>query len=68
MSLFRRFGTRVPLSDRDVARVVSTMWQELKRARALGMDARELWFEDRMNEALDVLCERRRLRSTACPA
>jgi hypothetical protein len=68
MSLFRRLGARVPLSDRDLARQCYTALQELKRARALGMDTRELWFEEQMNQALDVLCERRRLRSTACPA
>jgi hypothetical protein len=65
--IFRR-DARAPLSNRDVARQCYRALQELKRARAQGAPERELYFEDRMNDALDVLCERMRLRSTACPA
>lgn len=69
MSLFRRTNPdpRVPLSNRDVAKWVHGHWVELKRARTQHALHRELWHEAKMNEWLDVLCERYRGVQTPTP-
>ncbi len=57
--MFRRNTTAtVPLSNRDIERQVATAFSELKRARVLGMDLREIYFEDQVNAGLDTLLAR----------
>jgi len=57
-----------PLSDRDLAWQCFNALQEMKRACEQHSMPRAEYHRDRMNETLDVLCERLRLRSTAWPA
>lgn len=57
MGIFSRTAS-VPLSTPAVQARVAMNRREQQRARDLGADARELYFEDQMNTWLDVLCER----------
>lgn len=55
-----RVNRRVPLSNQTLQHQVTTALAELQRARVQQHSGREAWFEDQMNAALDVLCERYR--------
>lgn len=55
---FVRRPASVPLSNHQIERQITLSYNEMVRARALGTDLRECWFEDQMNGGLDVLLAR----------
>ena len=49
---------RLPISNRDLERVIHKAWTDLRQARLDDHFVRMVWHERLMNEALDELCER----------
>jgi hypothetical protein len=49
---------KLPISNRDLERVIHKAWLELRQARLDDHFVRMVWHERQMNEALDELCAR----------